>query len=365
MRILHSGNLVNVGYYHAKELRKQNISTDLLMNKNPGPTDNPLNYDDELSKYPEWIKFYDLNKHWKFFMMKTMRNKQYDLIHAYVEAPIFAQFSNKPFLAHVLGSDLRELAFTNSLKGFLLRRAYKKARVVLFSNKKDLVSLKKLGLKNNIFFPLTPNEIFYPTKERFSDFQNNFVIFHPSRIDWRDKGNNILIEGFAKFVKNNSNAILVMVKHTKEATKDIIRTEDLIKKLKIENSVKIIDGPLNAVNLAKYYNSSDVIADQFTLGENGVICLEAMACKKPVLIKIEKTDNDGIESQLPIVNVSNPDEINESLENLKDEKIRNEIASKSYEWIKNNRNKDKLIQKLIIIYKKILNNESLEEFTVS
>ena len=366
MKILHAGNLVNIGYYFVRELRKYNINAELLMHKDPGPTDDPLNYDPELKgKYPEWIKIYDLKGSWKIQIMKLMRSKKYDLIHAYVEAPIFAQFSSRPFIAHVLGSDLRELAFTKSLRGFLLRRAYKKAKVVLFYEPKLLPYLKKLGVKRKIFFPYTPNDVFYPKNVRLEELKDKFVIFHPARADWKIKGNDILIKGFAKFVKNNPNGILMIVEHGKNLSKDMIRNRELVNELKIIENVKFLKGPLNTTDLAYYYNYSDVVADQFALGEGGVIYLEAMACRKPVLINLDQSEQKKVfDEPPPIVNAKNSDEISDCLEKLKDKKIREEIGNKSYEWVKTYLDKDKSIKKLIKIYEKILNHESLDEFMV-
>lgn len=366
MNILHVGNLVNIGYYYVKELREYKINAELLMNKNPGPTDDPLNYDPKLmGEYPEWIKLYNLQNNWKIQIMKLMRNKRYDLIHAYVEAPIFAQFSNKPYIAHVLGSDLRELAFTKTLKGFLLRRAYKKAKVVLFYEPKLLPHLKKLGIKRKIFFPYSPNEVFYPQNKKLEEFKNNFLIFHPTRADWKNKGNDILIEGFAKFVKNNPSAILMIIEHGKNLSKDMIRNRELIDELKITNNVKFIEGPLNTTDLALYYNYADIIADQFKLGEGGAIYLEAMACKKPVLINLDQSEQKKVfKEPPPIVSAKNANEINECLELLKDPDTRKNIGEKSHEWVKTYLNKDKSIKKLISIYEKILNDESLDEFII-
>src|SRR2546428_2784430 len=103
MKILHAGNLANFGYLAVKVLRNYNIDADLLARKPLNSTEDPKSQESEMERtgYPDWIRFYDtLNSGWKMKILKTMRDKKYDLIHAYVELPIFAMISNRKFIAH-------------------------------------------------------------------------------------------------------------------------------------------------------------------------------------------------------------------------------------------------------------------------
>ncbi|WP_166286069.1 hypothetical protein, partial [Candidatus Nitrosotalea sp. FS] len=134
MNILHAGNMANLGYVISRQLRKSGIDADLLLEKNPPKGSDPFRFDPLLNGiYPDWISFYDKSKSsWKTSVIKKMRDKKYDLVHAYVEMPIFAYLSRRPFVAHTQGSDFREMAMGNSLRGILLRLAYKRAKAVLF-----------------------------------------------------------------------------------------------------------------------------------------------------------------------------------------------------------------------------------------
>ena len=147
--------MANLAYVITKQLRKTNVEAELFMEKNPIPIADPLVFDPSLhGKYPEWIYFFDKSKSsWKLQVIKKMRDKKYDLLHAYVEFPIFANFSSKPLIAQTQGSDLRELSQSNSLKGFLLRRAYHKAKTILFYQPDYYPILKKMDLKKEIFLP--------------------------------------------------------------------------------------------------------------------------------------------------------------------------------------------------------------------
>ena len=146
MKILQAGNLVNLGYIVTRELRKVGIDSDLIMERNPSKTSDPKVFDKNLGfNYPNWIKFYDRSKSgWKRNIIKTMRDKKYDLIHSYTELSIFAYLSRRPFIANPTGSDLREMAFSNSIRGILLRRALNKAKIITAASPEVLDLLSKL-----------------------------------------------------------------------------------------------------------------------------------------------------------------------------------------------------------------------------
>ena len=90
-----------------------------------------------------------------------MRDKQFDLLHTQVELPIFAYLSRRPFLSHIMGSDLRELAFSNSLRGILLRRSYRRSKAVLYGGPGPHSLLSKLKLKNTLFLPMLHDISFF------------------------------------------------------------------------------------------------------------------------------------------------------------------------------------------------------------
>ena len=148
MKILHAGNMANLGYIISKNLRKEGIEAELLMEEQPNEMSDPLNIDPSLNgKYPVWIKFFNKNKSsWKINVLKIMRNKKYDLIHSYVEFPIFSYISRRSFLVYAQGSDLRELAFSNSFRGQLLRRAYKKAKLLITAQPDHIPLISKLKI---------------------------------------------------------------------------------------------------------------------------------------------------------------------------------------------------------------------------
>lgn len=353
--------MVNLAYITARQLRKDGIEADLLLEKNPPKTSDPLIFDPALNNnYPVWFFFFDKSKSsWKLDVIKKMREKKYDLIHAYVEFPILAYLSRRPFVAQTQGSDFREMAMGNSLRGRLLRRAYKRAKAVLFFQPDHLNLFAKLKLDNGIFLPpLWDVSFFQPNQIPKNEFEGKFVIFHPANLEWRLKGNDILIKGFAEFAKSNQDSILVIV----DRGIDSQQTHDLVKSLGIENKIQFIKGPLNSTELLHYYNLSDVIADQFVLGSLGSVGWEAFSCAKPLLAFVNEKQYSLLYGQAPpIANASNPSEVAKKLESLKDDKKRSIIGKQSREWIIKYHSSELFVKKIKIIYDSILQNQQPEE----
>lgn len=358
MKILQAGNMANVGYLTSSLLRKSGLDVDLLLD-----TENsyPEKFDPELLKgHPQWFIRYQLNKRfWKLKILKTMRNKKYDLIHSYVELPIFAYLSRRPYIVQALGSDFRELAQTKSIRGTLLRCAYRKAKVILFSMPDHLPIYRKMGLNNGIFFPLPVNLSFFkPIKTQERKFSSNLIVFHPASLIWRLKRNDILIEGFSKFVKNNKDCLLVIIDRGEDSQK----THQLVKKLELENHVKFIKGPLNSSQILEYYNSVDVVVDSFKFPAMSGITNESLCCEKPVIAYYPSSKFEGAYPEHPpIRNASTPNEICEQLEFLKDTKKRNEIGKKGREWISKYNNPELYTVKLRTIYEAVLADHNIDE----
>lgn len=359
MRILHAGNMANAAYVICRQLRKTGIDVELLMDKYPYKNSNPLLFDPKLNnEFPEWIKFFDKKKFlWKLNLIKKLRRKEFDLIHAYVELPIFAFFANKLFIAQTQGSDFRELAVSNSIKGILLRLAYKKAKVILFFQPDHLPIFSKLNLNNGIFLPPAWDTSFFHAKKNEKE-NSEFVVFHPANLEYRLKGNNKLLEGFAMFVKNNSNSKLVIV----DRGIDSKNTHELVKKLGIEENVEFIKGPLNSEQLLEQYNKSDIVADQFVLGSLGSIAWETFSIKKPLLAFVnEKEYTDVYGEPPPIANAFSSIQISEKLNNLQDIQLRKKIGNDGYNWLAKHHSPEIFTKKLLIIYDYVIKNKSINQ----
>lgn len=352
--------MANIGYMTTKQLREEGVNAELMMEKSPRSSADPLQIDPSLkNSYPSWIHFFDKQSSWKRIVLKKMRDKNYDLIHSYVEFPMLAYLSQKKFVAHPQGSDLRELAFSKSFKGYLLRKAYKKAKAVIVSAPEQIALLKKLRLPNGLVLPISPEFPFFkPMKTKKNDYEDKMTIFHPANLDWKGKGNNILIQGFMDFVKNNPYSILIII----ERGIDTEKTHQLVKSLRIEKKVKFVKGPLNYNELKYYYSIADVVADQFIVGDIGGIGRETLCMGKPLLTYFKEDDYQKLYKELPpILNANSSKEITTKLGILTNEHKRREIGAKSREWIEKFSSFQNYCHKLKLIYYAIINEKSISQ----
>ena len=354
MRIIHIGNLANFPYRQVKALRRKGVDADLLIPRIHNLTEDPRFEDPESFKFgfPSWIRFWD-NRHplRKLRLMRILR--QYDFLHAYTEFPIAAMFSSKPYIAQSTGSDLRELAVQNTWKGFLLRLAYRRSKMLLFGNPDQLTVIKKLRLKKTFFSPSPiDTDKYSPRKEALRDkFSCEVLIFHPSALEWRLKGNDLFLRAYARLVEEVKDVFLLL----SDRGVDRERTKNLLSQLGISQHVEFL--PLLAQReLIKYYNASDIVIDQFLIGSIGSIALEAMSCSKPVFACISEERFRLYYPELPpIVNTRTENQIFTKLYELATDDVeRRKIGEKSRNWVLNYHDSGKVAEKLVQIYKAVM-----------
>ena len=101
------------------------------------------------------------------------------------------------------------------------------------------------------------------------------------------KGLDILIEAFPKILSANPNARLLIVGEFYDDPKDYI---DLIKKLEIENKVKVINQFVPNEDVAKYYQAADIVILPYRSATQSGILNVAYGFYKPVIV----TDVGGL-----------------------------------------------------------------------
>ena len=357
MKILYAGNTANIGYLVTAHMRKINVEMELLMDSKPSVTSDPLIRDPELNNvYPKWIHFYDKTKpKWKRNILKKM--KEYDLVQSNSNLIIYSYFARKPSISQPIGSELRITAFSNSLKGMLFRKALQNAKAVIISSPEMIDLTRKLKLKNTVFIPFFLDVSFFQPKKNLKEkYENKLVIFSPTTQNWDWKGNDRLVLGFAKFSKVNPNALLFLVDNGTDSSK----THELVKSLNLEKFVHFLKGPLKKSELEYYYGISDIVADQFIVGELGGIAREALCLEKPLITGFNESKYSFLYSNLPpISSAFTVEDIFKQLLLLTDEDIRKKIGKENFNWItKNNfvelyQKKSKLLYELILAGGKI------------
>jgi glycosyltransferase involved in cell wall biosynthesis len=264
--------------------------------------------------------------------------KGYDLIQAYATEPIHAMLFGRgqPYVAFEHGT-MREIPFEDSTMGRLLTLAYRKAGKIIITNPDVISAANRLGLNNFLFIPHPVDETKYrprPTSLRASlheRYQTDLILFAPSRHNWVLKGNDLLIRAFARLCKAVPQRPLLILC---DWGQEMARSRQLIEELGIQARVAWIP-PLSKMKLIDYYNASDVVLDQFTIGTFGTVTPEAMACAKPVVLHFDRQVHEWCYAEMPpVVTARTEEEIfTRLMELVEDPARRAAIGQASREWI--------------------------------
>lgn len=356
MRILIAGNLVNYGFFLATKLRELNIDVDLLMENDPPSITDPFSTGLIKEKYPDWIKFYYRKKwNWKLDVIKKMR--KYDLIIAMTELPIFSFLSLKPYIAITTGADTRELIHSKSLKGILLRMAYRFSKIVVYVMPIQFPIIKKNKIQRAVFIPIFKKTMSYSKVNRTDE--KKFIIFHPANHIWRDKGNDIFLKAFIELAKKREDVYLITLNRGIDAKKSI----ELLKNSNIEGRYEIINSTLSQKEMSEYYQKSDLVADQFSLGSLGLIGIDSLSMGKPLVSYIDKILYEKAYGKKPPVISSQDSSTLSNLINkiIEDKKTYDDMGKKSKEWYENFHSEDVLIKKYMTLIEMVTQRKKSEQ----
>ena len=117
----------------------------------------------------------------------------------------------------------------------------------------------------------------------------DFFVLTSMRIDQQWKGAHHALDGFAKFAANVPGARLVVLGWgvDLEAAKATLEERNI--------SDRVLALPIAGKRrLVKYLQAADVVIEQFVLGYYGGSGLEAMACGKPVIMRLERDQYDAL-----------------------------------------------------------------------
>lgn len=287
---------------------------------------------------------------------------QYDIIQAYgVWEPMYPLLLTPsiPLVTFEHGS-MRDHPFMPETVGRLLALAYKKANKNIITNGDSINAIRRLGLNNCVFIPHPVDDAkFYPydtdlRKTLLEQYECSYILFTPSRQNWQLKGNEKIFLAFSKLLKNYGKVLKLFVC---EWGQEVERSKLLVKELGIEGDVVWLP-PLCKRRLAEYYNASDVVLDQFTLGAFGTTTPEAMACGKPVVLYYKPDDHEWcFKDHPPVINAYSSEDIYKSIKELFGNRQKlGSIGKASLEWYKKNHSLDVVVSKHLDVYKSIQNS---------
>lgn len=386
MKIAFIGNLAGVSNEYVKTLLGMGVEVDLFLNDNEFDAFLNDTKSDENSNIIKYVKKYRyINSQTTNFLIKyftyvinsllnirlIFQLLNYDLIHSHTASLLFSPFSKwlfidlhiKPYIAAATGSDIREVAqFDNSLLGKWIRSFFKKADITFLLNIDMLHIAEKIKIEKYKFFPFAINTSRYsPAKEKNNYCNESTTLFFlMSRLDWgvvdnfehRSSFNNnqIVFHAFAKL--NNEFPYTKLIVTDRGSDKEYAKK--LVIKLNIEKSVQFIP-PMDETQRIRHIRLSDVVLDQFYLGAYGLTTLEVMSCEKPIITYINE---DYIKScglaYPPVLNAVSEEEVYLQMKRSLNKEFREEIGKDARQWILENHDSAKVVQKLIDEYRRLI-----------
>lgn len=345
MRIAIVGNLCNIGFITLEALNKQGFEAVLFISEHELQTMSDPREEEEGCFSEKKIFFWELCKNRKdvklvkenmlydippdnkfaIICLSFYLRRNFDFVIGVALGSIMAFFSGKPYLWIATGSDLREWIFKFKLSSIALRlvAAFSKA-VLAGKDKPTLIAAKRAGIGSKIrempFFPVNIDKI--RSYCNFLGLKKSKVltIFNPSNQLWALKGNDKLIKAISEVIKEGYELSLVLLKRGE----DYIKSKMLVEELGISQNVQW-KAAMTKKELIVMMSISDVIADQFVLGDIGGISREAICIGKPVLAYLE--DETDIR---PVLNCFTIDEIKEQIKRCFDEEFRVSVEKKAY-----------------------------------
>ncbi len=380
MRLALYGNVCNNFFAVARALRQYSqIDAHLFLDNDTHTQELPESEDSSLKAgYPDWIHrgdFYDFKTRiWPGRSALISEFSQFDAVMLSGHGVRLASFIDGPTIFFVTGGDLTVLPFPWTYRfrphGLMQKifsfyhaiwyrrgifsmteiwvqsfECYAQAvRRLKIPDEKIVPSYFPILVDTNIFSPGTSGVLKTEVPE-FVGF--DFIVFHPSRIMIDDrwalrvsgqwKRNDELVKGFADWVKktNRKTAGLALVDRGEIGPR--LRLKALIKELGIEKNIIWLVPPradgFTRTELVRFYQASDIVADDFGSGAFGSIVVEGAACEKPVFCYLDESVMQKIYPWHPILSTPSRIEIREQLERLYlNPESRLELGRRSREW---------------------------------
>jgi len=296
----------------------------------------------------------------KKIVAKIYKNFKFDIIHSHVALPdgycgmMIAQKYNKPLIVTIHGQDFQQTIHKN--------KKCKKTieKVINFSKKTIVVSnkLKKIGengLNINYHKLITiPNginetDIYQGKNDLGKKYKNKKIILSVSNLI-KIKGIDYNIKAIAKLIKKYPKIIYLII-GTGPEKKNL---ESLTEKLNIKNFIQFL-GPLPHKKVMEYISICDIFSLPSWNEAFGVVYLEAMVHKKPV-IAIKNQGIDGIIKNKKnglLVDSKNVNQLTEAFHFLfSSPEITKEIGEMAQKTILKNYIWSNVVKKIIEVYKK-------------
>lgn len=236
--------------------------------------------------------------------------------------PFPALVSGKPFCACPVGGDLQVFCGRNTSAGRATLRGFRSAYFMFVSNPHMLGHCRRLGLTNAVYLPYPMDtERYTPGKGNArsawqQQYGGDFFVLVTSRIDAGVKGFGPAVLEELRSISAARAGIRFIVMGWGA---DLELFRNAVSAAGLKDKVIII-APVGKRRLIDYYRSCDVVLDQLIWGYYGATALEAAACGKPVIMKLQSDQYSDLYMGdcAPVCQVSDIKELRSTLMRLVD-----------------------------------------------
>lgn len=294
--------------------------------------------------------------HWPYLLAM----KQYDVIQFSGASISMGLFCPKPYVVFPTGGDLFTGPFEETVLGLLMRAGYRRARHVIVCEPNYPAYLDRLDVRApRTYIPLMVDTDTYTpgVGEAVRTWWKQEVggerfLLGVCRQSWEWKGNDRLIRGFAKSVKDKGNGQWRLI--LARWGPDIERTEALIAELGIADKV-VWENLLSKPLLRQRQQAADLVADQFVMPGYGTSVLESLAAGKPVLMTGQAGDRiSHLPEQAPFIPASEPEEIAEALARAMIGDFLIQRGKESLKWVNDCHGYKAVADSYLAVYRSVL-----------
>jgi glycosyltransferase involved in cell wall biosynthesis len=268
---------------------------------------------------------------------------------------------------HGVGADyskFRTKIYYKALKLFL-----KRVDMILSVSTIEIKNLKMAGIEESkiryipngvdtsVFFPESKEE----AREKLKLSQEKRYVLFVGRMS-RFKGIEYLIKSIDLLKKEYLDLTLLLV-YGGGFKDEIQRLKKLSEDLNINDSVEFVGSVPKTGALRTYYNAADICIFPSLSEPFGIVTIEALACKKPV-VGTKGHIGGGVlkhEENALLAEIKSPESLAENISMLLDDnKLRDKLSSNGYDFVMNNLDWNKMGEKLNNIYAEIISRRENE-----
>ena len=327
-----------------QQLEKEGYDIDLLVIKEPRMGKINL-----IKKYGLWFI------QWLYYLI--IKGRKYDVVHAHYTFPsgllamAFKVFYKIPYVVTVHGGDIDKMAKINAFTDSGTRKILHSANFVItvgellkkriiedYEVEASKISVMSMGVNRKIFYPQSPalcREALGLSKDK------KIILFVGNIVE--QKGVQELIKAYVRMDVPKAELHLV----------GAIKQPAFYKKIDkfIDHNNIFIHPPAQQKEIAQWMNAADILVIPSHIEGFGLVALEAMACKTPVLgtkvggLQFLLDKNAGV-----LVEPRNENQLMEKMEELLQNKKLQQTSVMNGEKKVDENDQNKLIKNLILIY---------------